>query len=128
MRHRFDVVAEERSLYEAWTRMRIMHVRHLCVSGKSGLLGVLSARDVQNALPADDEALVSLSRIPLTTVLQYSDATIRPDASIDEAAAALIELKLSAMAVVVGGKPVGILTREDCLIALDPVGQLAIRD
>ena len=91
-------------------------IRHVLVMDGERLDGIVSNRDLRSLL-IDAEPHVFPSS-PVSRVMTESPVTVSPDASLTDAARAMLEGKIGALPVVEGGRPVGILTRSDALEAL----------
>jgi acetoin utilization protein AcuB len=115
----------DRKLFEAVDLMAEHRIRHVPVVDGDRLVGILSDRDVRNALPrgadlrsnVDADCRASLSR-PAGEVMTRHPFTIPHDFSIHEAAEIMCREKISALPVIEDGRMTGILSAEDLLWAL----------
>jgi acetoin utilization protein AcuB len=112
-------------LFEAVDLMAENRIRHVPVVDGDRLVGILSDRDVRNALPrgadlrgnVDAACRASLSR-PASEVMTKHPFTIPHDFSIHEAAEIMCREKISALPVLEHGRMMGIISAEDLLWAL----------
>jgi acetoin utilization protein AcuB len=96
--------------------MRTQAIRHLLVLDGEHLVGIVSNRDVR-VLLVDGEPRVRPDS-PVRQVMTEHPITVGPDASLTEAARALLDHRIGALPVVEEERVVGILTRADALEAL----------
>jgi CBS domain-containing protein len=82
--------------------------RHLPVVECGRLVGILSYSDLRNL---DDSQVVD-------NAMTRNPVTITPTTTIDQAIRLILELKISALPVVVDAKPIGILSSSDILEGL----------
>ncbi len=126
MRRDFITISGGESLLEALELMRLARLRHLTIENNGVLVGILSYRDLQDALlarsTADGERNASALRG--TTAAEHLTGTpfsIAPDATLEEAAARLERLRVGCLPVVEiaeqGLRVVGLLTEMDLLRA-----------
>jgi acetoin utilization protein AcuB len=112
-------------LIEAVDLMTDHRIRHVPVIDGDRLVGIISDRDVRNALPRgadvhgpiDARCRASLAR-PASQVMTRHPITIPVDFSIHEAAEIMCREKISALPVMDGGHVAGIISAEDLLWAL----------
>ena len=104
---------------EALRMMSGAHVRHIPVVGDDGMMvGIVSDRDAREFGDADDVSTTVVMRhlnMPVSEVMTSDPRSIAPSASLDQAAAIMIDTKVGALPVVDGGKVVGILSVIDLL-------------
>ena len=110
----------EDRLLDADLLIRRASVRHLPVLSDGRLVGLLTERDVRRFAPSilhstPDEYNEIFEATVVGTVMTKDVKTIRPDASLAEAAALLYSERLGCLPVVDGDELVGILTRTDIL-------------
>lgn len=109
--------------------LRIMQrekVHHVCVNVDGVLVGIVSDRDVKRALPS---ALMSTSSlegyrhvvedVTVGEIMTREPITVSPSMRIGDCAELMRSRGISAVPVVMGDHPVGIVTRSDCLAALN---------
>ena len=118
-------IAPDAELWEARAKMRAHHIHHLLVEDRGRIVGIMSDRDIAHRLAPsagrdvasrhDEEAL----HRRVLQVAAFQMTTIAATASIEEAAAALIEREVSALPVLdASGAAVGIVTSVDLLRGL----------
>ncbi len=108
-------------------------IRHLPVMREGALAGLIRARDVTEALPSRSTGLSAqelyylLSGVKARDVMQSDPLTIRPDQTMELAAAVMLKNRITAMPVVTaGGELVGIISQGDVfkvLIAITGIYQ-----
>ncbi len=114
-------VAPETSLPDAHRLMKLNHIRRLPVVDKKGkLLGIVTIGDIREASPSDATTLsvwelhYLLSKLTVGKIMTPSPITIKPEASISEAAQLMLENKIGGLPVVDDdNKVVGIITESD---------------
>jgi CBS domain-containing membrane protein len=127
MRSQFIALAPEESLLEADRIMRLARIRHLPITRKGILVGVISHRDILAASIArleerpPAERLEHLRRIPIADVMRNEPYTATLDTTLGEAAQRMLRLKIGCLPVVrpTGDGPelVGLVTESDLLRA-----------
>ena len=108
-------------------------IRHLPVLREGTLAGLIRARDVREALPSRSTGLSAqelfylLSEVKARDVMQSDPLTIRPDQTMELAAAVMLKNRITAMPVVTAeGELVGIISQGDVfkvLIAITGIYQ-----
>jgi acetoin utilization protein AcuB len=108
-------------------------IRHLPVMREGALVGLIRARDVEEALPSRSTALNAqelyylLSEVKARDVMQPEPFTIRPEQTMELAAAVMLRNRITAMPVVTAeGELVGIISQGDVfkvLIAITGINQ-----
>ena len=99
-------------------------INQLPVLNGPRLVGIVSDRDLRDALPSLAESMTApLSgwgpiAIPVEEMMTHDVLTVEPDSSLAEAARLLRDERIGALPVVSGGHLVGILARSDLLEAL----------
>ena len=116
-------IAPEAELWEAHAKMREHHIHHLLVEDRGRIVGIMSDRDIarRTGLGAqllsrhEEEAL----RRRVLQVAAFRMITVAESAPVEEAAALLIEHRISALPVRdTSGAVVGIVTSADLLRGL----------
>jgi CBS domain-containing protein len=129
MRRDFIKVSGGESLREALELMRLARLRHLTIENDGVLVGILSYRDLQDALLARSlaDGGRDASQLRGTSVVEHltgAPFSIAPDATLEEAAARLERLRVGCLPVVElgekGPRVVGLLTETDLLRAAFP--------
>lgn len=121
----------DEGLRRAWTLLREYGVRHLPVLEGDRLVGIVTDRDICQALPSRVTALgvhelrVLLDRVTLREIMTEEVVTVTADQSIPEAAGLLVEHRIGALPVVEDGRLVGILTETDVLRAYLSLGDVS---
>jgi acetoin utilization protein AcuB len=123
--------APNEGLRRAWTLLQEYDVRHLPVLEGDRLVGIVTDRDIRQALPSRVSALgvhelmVLLDRVTLREIMTKEIVTVSPDQSIPEAARLLVKHRIGALPVVDNGRLVGILTETDVLQAYLSLGDVS---
>jgi len=98
-------------------------IRHIPIAVDGKLVGLISDRDIKRALPASSEGATEvvwakLEELKISDIMTRSVRTIDPNATLRDAAAILMQNKISALPVVDGELRIeGIITTEDILWA-----------
>lgn len=107
------------SLRDAWQIVREHGFRHLPVAEGDRLVGMISDRDLRDAAPSSLESrpdTTAFDRTPVRYVMIAPVETIGPDEPVEEAAALMLDRKVSALPVVdESGALVGIVSTSDLL-------------
>ena len=118
-------VAPDTTLPDAHYLMNKNRIRHLPVVKDGELVGVVTRTDILEAEPSDAVALkvwerqYLLSKQEVQKFMTLQPHTIRPDASIAEAAALMLEKKIGCLPVVDPQRRLGgLLTESDVLRAV----------
>lgn len=117
-----EAVTPDTALMEIQERLHRRGFRHLLVIEDGRLVGVISDRDVLQAVSPFLDTLVeeprdvkTLTR-PARTVMRADPITVRPETRVDEAARLLLDHAISCLPVVAGDDEViGIITSKDVL-------------
>lgn len=117
-------IKPQETLRAAWELLRQHRIRHLPVVEKGRLVGIVTDRDLRQALPSravsleihEFPQLAGMVRIweVMTRVL----ITVSPETSIQEATCLLLKYRIGSLPVVRGERLVGIVTNTDLLKAL----------
>ena len=117
------VVEPKAPLREVYRVMAEHRIRHIPVVSADGLVGVISDRDVREALPSPmspGEAMefaAAMDRIPVWEVMAEEVVSVTPRTSLAQAAHMLAGRKIGCLPVLDAGRLVGIVTETDMLQA-----------
>jgi len=117
-------VAPSFSVLEARSEMTRRSIRHLLVTEHRMLVGIVTDRDIRLAMPSPATSLsiwevnYLVARLTVGEVMTKTLITVDPDRGIRDAAQLMIDHKIGALPVVIGGRLVGIVTETDLLRAL----------
>jgi acetoin utilization protein AcuB len=125
-------LSSEASVAEALVLCRERRIRHIPILEEGRLVGIVSDRDLRDASPAlgDPERTRTLREIRVGDVMTREVVTVAPQASIENAAQQMYELKIESLPVVVegpladegsgvdAGELLGIVTSSDVMRAL----------
>ena len=127
MRREFISVPAQEPLLDAQRTMRLARLRHLVVVENDVLVGILSYRDLQDAVleRATSESgvasLEALRDVPVRDAMVAAPYYVRPETPLDEAARRMLRLRLGCLPVCENGggtlRLVGLLTESDLLRA-----------
>jgi acetoin utilization protein AcuB len=98
-------------------------IRHLLVTDGPKLLGIVTDRDIRLNLPSPATSLsvweinYLLARLTVASVMTKKLVTVSPEADPRDAAVLMLDHRIGALPVVVGGELLGILTETDLLRA-----------
>jgi CBS domain-containing membrane protein len=101
--------------------MRLGRIRHMPVTGKGKLVGILSQRDLFRAAissvlqlrPAAEREW--LAKIPVREVMTTTVFTVAPTAAAHDAVKLMLEKRIGCVPVLEEGKLVGLLSESDCM-------------
>ncbi len=121
MRRRVVTAAPSTTIQEALSLLRSNRIRHLPVVENDKLVGIVSDRDMRDALPSclcehDDDDLVLQS--PISEIMHRDVITAHPLDFIEDAANTVYEYKVGSLPVVEADRLVGIVTESDILYRL----------
>jgi len=134
-----DVVTVESddSMQNAIYILQEKNIKMLPVVEKGNIVGMITDRDLKKASPSDattldmHELLFLVSKIKVRDLMKKPVYTVPPDFTIEEAAALLLEKRISGLPVVnEDGQLVGIITRSDIfqlIISLTGLGKKGIQ-
>jgi len=111
------------SLAEVQRVMRDHHIRHIPVVSGKRLVGMITDRDIREALPspattlAPGEIAYQMETTPIKTCMTKDVVWASPGFTMVDAAHVLLECKIGCLPVVDNGTLVGIVTDMDCLRA-----------
>jgi acetoin utilization protein AcuB len=112
-------VAPRSTLAEAFELARRRGIRHLPVVDGGVLVGIVSDRDLNRALPPGTAAPApELAALAVERLLTRPVITTGPTVSVEEAARVMVSEKISALPVTDGGRLVGIVTETDVVALL----------
>jgi acetoin utilization protein AcuB len=113
------------------------NIKMLPVMDDANLVGIITDRDLKKASPSDattldmHELLFLISKIKVKDLMKEPVYTVRPDDTVEEAAALLLEKKISGLPVLdENDRLVGIITRSDIfrvLLSLSGLGKKGIQ-
>ena len=125
------------SMQNAIYILQEQNIKILPVMDGGNLVGIISDRDLKKASPSDattldmHELLFLISKIKVRDLMKKPVYTAKPDDTVEEAAALLLEKKISGLPVVdENNRLVGIITRSDIfrvLISLSGLGKKGIQ-
>lgn len=127
-------ISPQTTLPEAQQIMMENRIRRLPVVWKGKLVGIVTFGDIREAKPSDATTLsvyelnYLLDQLPVKNIMTPDPVTIPPGATIQEAAAIMLEKKIGGIPVVENGELVGIITESDfcrLLAAQDPAAETA---
>jgi len=124
MRRRVVTVSTATTIGEALALLRGNRIRHLPVLEDDKLVGIVSDRDLRDALPSsltqDPEKEMILAQ-PVSEIMTRQVITAHPLDFIEDAAKTIYDYKVGSLPVLEGGQLVGIITESDilnCLVEL----------
>ena len=124
MQRRPLTVSPQDTLRSAWRIIREHRVRHLPVVEQGRLVGMVTDRDLRQALPSRAVGL-EMHEIPhlaekvrIWEVMARAVVTVDREAPIEEAARLLLKYRIGGLPVIKGETLVGIITKTDLLRAL----------
>ena len=112
-------IAPDRPMLDASHLMETNHVRHLCVSDKEEVVGVISVRDlVRYFIDSEGGPIRDLDNVfrPLSVLrvlMQTTMETIASEQTVLEAAQTMAEKRIGSLLVLESGDMVGIVTETD---------------
>jgi acetoin utilization protein AcuB len=116
-------ITPETTVPDAALIMRKRGFRRLPVLEKGKLVGIVTDRDLKEAMPSDATSLsiwelnYLVAKLPVREVMSHPVITIDEDATLEQAARLMLENKLGGLPVVSGERLVGIVTVTDVLRA-----------
>ncbi|RIH82485.1 Inosine-5'-monophosphate dehydrogenase [Calidithermus terrae] len=116
-------VTPETTVPDAALIMRQGGFRRLPVMEDGKLVGIVTDRDLKEAMPSDATSLsiweinYLVAKLPVREVMSYPVISIDESATLEQAAKTMLENKLGGLPVVSGEKLVGIVTVSDVLRA-----------
>jgi acetoin utilization protein AcuB len=130
-------VDADESMQNAIYILQEQNIKMLPVLDNGNLVGIITDRDLKKASPSDattldmHELLFLISKIKVRNLMKKPVYTVRSDHTVEEAAALLIEKKISGLPVVdENNRLVGVITRSDIfrvLLSLSGLGKKGIQ-
>lgn len=123
MRKSLITVEADEGISAAWRKLKENKIRHLPVMEKGKLVGIVTDRDLRQALPSPVTSLsiyeihYLLDRVKVREVMTRYLITVGPETPIEEVAHLLVSHRVGGLPVVDGEKLVGIITETDVLQA-----------
>lgn len=108
-------VPEEMPLSRVLGLMRAEEIRHVLVMQGERLAGIFSTRDTRRLFGVDG---AWPSDVAVAALMTENPVTVSPRVELLTAAREILDRKIGALPVTEGGRPIGILTRQDALEAL----------
>jgi len=109
-------IAPTRLMLDASHLMEANHVRHLCVSDKNDIVGIISMRDLaRHFVDSEGGPVRDLDNVfrPLSVLMRTTMETIASERTVLEAAQAMAEKRIGSLLVLEAEKIVGIVTETD---------------
>jgi acetoin utilization protein AcuB len=122
-------VTPDTSLGAAQRLMRAQRIRHLPVVSGTRLVGIVTDRDMREAVPSPattlsrGEIAYQLDTTPVKTCMTREVISIGPDTDMVHAARLLLEYRFGCLPVVEAGTLIGVVTELDCLRAFLAAGR-----
>ncbi|USG67194.1 CBS and ACT domain-containing protein [Brevibacillus ruminantium] len=122
MRKRVVTATPSTTIGEALQLLKENRIRHLPVVEQERLVGIISDRDLGEALPSvllprEDDGLAILNQ-PVSAIMKRQVLTAHPLDFIEDAAMQIYEHKVGSLPVVEGNRLVGIITESDLFTSL----------
>jgi acetoin utilization protein AcuB len=120
-------VDPETNVPEAAALMKKGGFRRLIVARHRDLVGIVTDRDLRQAMPSDATSLsvweinFLIARLKVKEIMTTNVATVNDDASLEEAARIMLERRIGGLPVMRGHEIVGVVTTTDVLRAF--IGQ-----
>ncbi|MGG4456001.1 CBS and ACT domain-containing protein [Brevibacillus porteri] len=121
MRKKIVTIQPSTTIGEALLLLRANRIRHLPVIENDSLVGIVSDRDLRDALPSrllthdDDDTVLHK---PVATIMNQQVITAHPLDFIEDAALQLYEHKIGSLPIVEGNRLVGLITESDLFSSL----------
>ncbi|MFG0215809.1 CBS and ACT domain-containing protein [Brevibacillus porteri] len=121
MRKKIVTIQPSTTIGEALLLLRANRIRHLPVIENDSLVGIVSDRDLRDALPSrllthdDDDTVLHK---PVTNIMNQQVITAHPLDFIEDAALQLYEHKIGSLPIVEGNRLVGLITESDLFSSL----------
>ncbi|WP_188069200.1 CBS and ACT domain-containing protein [Brevibacillus brevis] len=121
MRKKMVTIQPSTTIGEALLLLRANRIRHLPVIENDSLVGIVSDRDLRDALPSrllthdDDDTVLHK---PVADIMNQQVITAHPLDFIEDAALQLYEHKIGSLPIVEGNRLVGLITESDLFSSL----------
>lgn len=121
MRKKIVTIQPSTTIGEALLLLRANRIRHLPVIKNDALVGIVSDRDLRDALPSrllthdDDDTVLHK---PVADIMNQQVITAHPLEFIEDAALQLYEHKIGSLPIVEGNRLVGLITESDLFSSL----------
>ncbi|NQF15318.1 CBS domain-containing protein [Brevibacillus sp. HB1.3] len=121
MRKKMVTIQPSTTIGEALLLLRANRIRHLPVIENDSLVGIVSDRDLRDALPSrllthdDDDTVLHK---PVANIMNQQVITAHPLDFIEDAALQLYEHKIGSLPIVEGNRLVGLITESDLFSSL----------
>jgi acetoin utilization protein AcuB len=121
MRKKIVTIHPSTTIGEAFLLLRANRIRHLPVIENDSLVGIVSDRDLRDALPSrllthdDDDTVLHK---PVANIMNQQVITAHPLDFIEDAALQLYEHKIGSLPIVEGNRLVGLITESDLFSSL----------
>ena len=109
-------IAPTRLMLDASHLMEANHIRHLCVSDKNDIVGIISMRDLtRHFVDSEGGPVRDLDNVfrPLSVLMRTTMETIASERTVLEAAQAMAEKRIGSLLVLEAEKIAGIVTETD---------------
>lgn len=109
-------ITPDRPMLDASHLMEANHIRHLCVSNKNDIVGIISMRDLaRHFVDSEGGPVLDLDNVfrPLSVLMRATMETIASERTVLEAAQTMAEKRIGSLLVLEAEKIVGIVTETD---------------
>lgn len=109
-------ITADRPMLDASHLMETNHVRHLCVSDKDAIVGIISMRDLaRHFVDSEGGPIRDLDNVyrPLSVLMHTKIETIASERTVLEAVQTMAEKRIGSLLVLEAGDMVGIVTEAD---------------
>ena len=121
MQSRLVTISPTTTLPQAMRLAAERRIRHLPVVDEGDLVGIVSDRDLKQAMASPATSLEAheltylLNRLTVAEIMTQAVITIGPTFPVEEAARLMVQEKISALPVTDGGRLIGIVTETDVM-------------
>lgn len=112
------------SVRTAWGLLREHQIRHLPVVADGKLVGIITDRDIRLIFPSaitsrqqEQDPIDALENVRVEEIMTKRVLTVTSEAPIADATRLLLERRIGGLPVVLGEHLVGIITKDDILVA-----------